>query len=272
MWLTILLIFAAAVLGLGLLTWLGLKVWPKPFPPYPAQKPIFETIPLPAGLPAPVERFYRTVCGAEIPVIHSAVITGTARLRINGITFPARLRFIHEAGRGYRHYIETTLWRFPLLKVNERYLDHHGRMELPFGVEAGPKIDSGANLGLWGESIWLSPLYVTDPRVRWEAIDATTARLIVPFGETGQDSFTVSFDPQTFLIGRMEALRWKGSSTSEKTRWILETLSWDTFYGLLVPSRSQVTWADEDQPWLVITLTDLAYNVDVSTYIRARGP
>ena len=88
--------------------------------------------------------------------IESAVITGRGRLRFMGITFPARLRFIHDAGQGYRHYIEATIFGLPILKVNERYLDGQARMELPVGVvENEPKINMAANLGLWGESIWL---------------------------------------------------------------------------------------------------------------------
>ena len=43
-----------------------------------------------------------------------------------GIAFPARFRFIHEAGRGYRHYIEATVFGLPLMKVNERYLGPPG--------------------------------------------------------------------------------------------------------------------------------------------------
>ena len=68
------------------------------------------------------------------------------------------------------------------MKVNEWYLDGKARMELPVGViENEPKIDMAANLALWGEAIWLPSILITDPRVRWEAIDDTTARLIVPF-------------------------------------------------------------------------------------------
>ena len=62
--------------GLLALGWLGLQVKPAPFPAISGTSAALQTIPLPSGLPAPVERFYRLTYGDHIPVITSAVITG----------------------------------------------------------------------------------------------------------------------------------------------------------------------------------------------------
>lgn len=266
------LIIGGVVVLLAVLVVIGLRIKPASFPAYPAETPPLETVPLPGDLPEPVARFYRTTFGEEIPVIHSAVITGTARLRPMGFTMPGRFRFTHDAGQGYRHYIEATVWGLPVMKVNERYVDDVGRMELPFGTfEDDPKTNAAANLGLWGESIWLLPVYVTDERVRWEPIDETHARLIVPFEADGQDEFTVTFDPETGLITRMEAMRWKAADSTEKTLWILDAVRWETVDGYPLLVESQVTWADDGTPWLVLNIEDVVFNVDVSSYIRQRG-
>lgn len=259
---------------IGLLTvgWVGLRIKPGPFPPYPQKTPDLDQAHIPADLPPPVARFYRIIAGEQIPRVTSAVISGRTSLRFSGITFPARLRFTHQARKDYRHYIEATIFGLPILRVNEYYLDGHSRLELPVGIiKNEPKVDMAANLGLWGESIWLPSIYITDERVRWEAVDETTARLVVPFGEQ-EDSFAVTFDPHSGLIQSMQALRYKQATDEEKTPWLLEALEWDRFNGILVPCLSTVTWEDENAPWLTITLEELVYNVDVSNYIRTSGP
>src|SRR5689334_10509344 len=86
----ILLIMIGSLVILLFLGWLGLQIKPKPFSAYPEKTPERKTIPLPSGLPAPVERFYKTVYGDEIPVIETVVIKGRAVISPFGVKFPAR--------------------------------------------------------------------------------------------------------------------------------------------------------------------------------------
>ncbi|NDJ75283.1 MAG: hypothetical protein GYB65_03410 [Chloroflexi bacterium] len=261
------------VVGLIGLVWVGFQVKPRPFDAFAERTAALDTIPIPDDLPAPVARFYAVITDGTgvVPVVDSAVLTGRADLRINGISFQARFRFTHEAGVNYRHYIEGTCFGQPLLKVNERYVDGISRMELPWASSADePQINQAANLGLWAESMWLPSVFLTDPRVRWEPIDANTARLIVPF-EEGEDEFTVYFDAETGLITEMVALRYKEADSAAKTEWIVRATGWAMYHGVLIPVISEAEWDDENGPWAVFYIEDAVYNADVSDYIRQKG-
>jgi hypothetical protein len=155
--------------------------------------------------------------------------------------------------------------------VNETYLDGHARLELPFGVvENEPKVDMAANANLWAEAVWFPSLYVTDTRVRWETIDSATAHLVVPSAQS-EERITVRFDAESGLIVWMEMLRYKQARDEAKTQERFEARSWQTVHGLQIPSQGALTWMDEGTPWLVMTVEDVAYNVDVSQYIRTAG-
>lgn len=262
---------ALIVILIALVCW-GLHVTPEPFAPYPATPSEIPTVPMPADLPAPVARYFQAALGDRVPVITSAVISGRGHIRISGLRFQARYRFTHLAGQGYRHYIETTFFGRPFFRVNESYLEGRARMELPMGVvENDAKTDMAANLGLWGESFFLPAILLTDPRVRWEPVDETLARLIVPFG-AGTDSLDVTFDPETGLIKQMEALRWKAPTSQSKQRWVLNTGAWQRFAGMLLPADWSLTWEGENGPWFAATVEEAVYNVDVTEYILAKGP
>jgi hypothetical protein len=254
-----------------ILAWLGLQLKPAPFPPYSGTAVPAKTIPLPKNLPAPVERFYRTMYGDAVPVITSAVFTGRATMRpVGGISLPARFRFTHVAGVNYRHYIEATFFGFPIMKVNERYLDGHALMELPFGTDEGEHLNQAANLGLWSESIWMPAIFLTDPRVHWETIDDNSALLAVPF-EEGQDHFIVRFDPQSGLISWFESMRYHDSKSPAKVLWMNQVVEWSTRNGKPFAASGAATWMDDGKPWAVFTVEDAAYNVDVEQYIRSKG-
>jgi hypothetical protein len=265
-------IIVGAIAGVALLVWIGTRIFPGEFASYPEESQPPEMQSLPPDLPGSVRRFYQVLYGPEIPRFHSFILSGRGKLRFNGLTFPARLRFTHQAGKGYRHYIETTFWGLPLLKVNEHYLNWQSRLALPFGViENEPQVDQAANLGLWSETLMFPAVFLTAAGVRWEAVDETTARLIVPFMD-GEDQFTVHFNPDTGLVNLMEAMRWKNAGDAQKTRWQAQALEWGTVDGWTMPVLFAAQWMDEETPWLTARIEDVNWNVDVSSYIEDVGP
>ncbi|MBS3753146.1 MAG: hypothetical protein KGY46_07120 [Anaerolineales bacterium] len=263
------LIILGILLGLLLIGWLGFQITPQGYPTAGDTGSQVDMIPVPEGLPQPVEVFYHEVYGDEIPVVSSAVISGRGAMRIKGLTMPVRWRFTYRAGKDYRHQIQTTWFGFPLLKVNEVYQDGAGRLELPFGVSEGPKVDQGANLGLWAETIWMPSVWLTDPAVSWEPLDEHTAVLAVPFGEKHQ-RFVVRFDPGTGMIRMMESMRFKGEGSESKTLWLNQVRQWGEMDQTLIPVDVTLTWLDEGAPWAELSVDSIAYNIDVEEAFTAR--
>lgn len=247
-----------------LLLVLGLRYNPAPFAAFPGQAGKVETIQLPEGLPAPVERYYRELYGNEIPVYHSAVMTGRGTIRFMGITFPARVRFTHVSGVGYRHYMEAMIWSFPLFKVNESYIDGHTLLELPFGtMKDAPFTQEAANQGFWAEMTAYPAYYITNPLARWEPVDQDTAQLFIPYGDKLQ-TFTIDFDPVTGNLIHLETMRHRDEKSGLLRWWgDLEERNGNMLY--------KVNWGDETSPWLVVEIEDITFNADLGKYIRQKG-
>lgn len=261
----------AALLFLG---WLGLQIKPKPFSAYPEKTPELKMIPLPEGLPAPVERFYKTVYGGEIPVIETVVIKGRADISPFGVKLPARFLFVHNAGKDYRHYFEATWFGIPVMKVNERYLDGKTLFETPVGdpINNDASTNQAANLAVWAEAAWFPSIWITDPRVRWEPVDDKTALLFVPF-EDQEENFVMRFNPDTGLLDSMEAMRFRDSGAqAKKILWITKNIEGKKIEGTQLDTVGSATWLDQGKPWATFTLEEVNYNVDVSAYIRRKGP
>ncbi|MEE4194348.1 MAG: DUF6544 family protein [Anaerolineae bacterium] len=261
-----------AVLAIVALFLVGLRITPKPLADSGFANGKIETIPMPAGLPAPVERFLREIYGEQIPVIETAIISGRAKLTVNGITFPSRYRFVHNAGQDYRHYIESTIFGFPILKVNEKYVDGHSLFSLPFGtLEDDPNTNQGANLALWAEAVWFPAVWATNPQVEWLVVDDNTVVMKVPF-EDEMESVLLRFDPQTGLLSYLEAMRFKGETDTQKRLWMNEVNGWKESEGWLVPDPAAVIWFTDREPWAVFHTDEVIYNADFGGYIDEVGP
>jgi hypothetical protein len=266
------LLFVGLVLAaIILLGWLGLRVRPRSFAPHAERTPKLATVPLPAGLPAPVAHFFRRVYGERIPIIETVVIKGRADMTI-GITMPARFVFVHNAGKDYRHYFEATWFGLPIMKVNERYIDGKSLFELPFATyDDDASTNQGANLAVWAEAAWFPAIWATDPRVRWEPIDDRTALMFVPFRDK-EENFVLRFNPETGLLDSMEAMRYRDAGDqAPKIPWITRSVPGPNIEGTPLSAAGTATWLDQGRPWAVFRLEDVVYNVDVRAYIRQKG-
>ena len=242
-------IVAGTVAALLLLGWLGLRVQPAAYAPFGAQTPPLATRPLPAGLPAPVQRFYELTYGSEVPVITSAVISGRGHMAPFGVRLPMRFRMLYTIGQDYRAQFEATLFSWPVMRATETYIEGHGLGRLPTGTDQGRWFDQAINVRVWCELLqWLPAALLNDPRVVWEGVDESLALLRVPFGDQ-RETVVVRFDPETGRLQYFEAM--KGRTASETLLWI------------------NGIWVDQGKPWITLNVEEQLFNVPVESAIRA---
>jgi hypothetical protein len=222
------------------------------------------SMPLPTDLPPVVQRYGQAVFGDSVPVVESAIVVGRATIRQNGIALPARLKIYYDASGDYYHYFEVTWFGYPVMRVNERYLDGHTILDIPGEhVENDVKTDHAANQGFWSEAFaWVPSILFTDSRIRWEAINDTSARLIIPDTDA-EEAFTIQFDPETGLPTELTTLRYQRQHSETRSRWTNHILEWSEMNGVQIPVRAETQW-DDEQPWAEWHIEQVIYNTDVS--------
>ncbi|GIK29448.1 MAG: hypothetical protein J5J04_09340 [Anaerolineae bacterium] len=268
----VLMILGAALVILVGGTWLGLQVASNRFDSIPAGHAP-DTVPIPAGLPAPVERFARVVYGDAIPVVESAVVIGRARLAPTGLPMPARFRFYYDARRSsHYHEIEVTWFKLPLMRIHERNLEGHATLDLSlFGkVDDQPHTNRAGIQGYWSEVLaWVPAITLTDPRVTWEPFDDNTARLILPELDP-VEALTVIFDPESGLLDRIDTMRYQSEENPDRLGWHNRAFNWQLLNGTVVPLTSTTQWGDA-APWATWEIDDVSLNVEVSERFAAFG-
>lgn len=247
----------AALIGIG---WAGLQVAPANLPPPTTPSKARGTIAVPPDLPAPVRRYFAVAFNNQVPRVDTLVTWGRARANF-GVWMPLRFQLYHRPGQAFQRNMEVTWFGLPVLKALDQYLDGKGMTGPMNNLATGPKVDQGANLILWAEATFYPSLLLTDPRIRWEAIDDNSARLILPFGDT-QDELIFYFDPETGLVTRTWAMRYQ-SNAGEKEPWSAEIQAWQTIDGMQFPARVAVTWEKAGKPWSYWDFEGVRWNVEI---------
>jgi hypothetical protein len=238
-------IVMAAIAALG---WLGVRIPPAAYPPFDAHTPAQELRPLPAGLPAPVDRFYRLTYGDSLPIITSAVVSGRGTMAPFGVALPMRFQMLYTIGQDYRAQFEATFFGLPIMRAVETYINGHGVGQTPAGTDQGVWFDQAINVRIWCELLqWMPAALLSEPRVAWEPIDETMAVLRVPFGEQRQ-TIIVRFDSESGRLRYFEAM--KGRSATDELLWI------------------NGIWVDQGKPWITLNIEEQRYNLPVADAIR----
>lgn len=268
----ILFIILASIACLIFIFWIGLQ-----YPPNPPSSPDLSAPNLPdsiltsehiASLPQPWKKFYKKLAEHENQrKVKSAIVEGTARLRISGITFSARFQFIHQAGEAYRHLITLTWFNLPIFTVDEIFQNGEAKMSLPMGViENGPNVNSAANMALWAEAIWFPTLWLEDNRASLlQKSENHTGEVTFPWKNI-TERMAFHFDEKNGLITYGEAMRFKLPEDQHRTLWQTTADEWAEFEAGLLPSKASIKWMNDKKPWAEFYVTNVIYNENVDAY------
>jgi hypothetical protein len=254
----------AGLAGLGIA---GMQVPPPAFPPIPSAPGGFRTVPIPGGLPAPVDRYLRAIGdGRSLPLLDSFVMWGRMRMK-RGMWMHGRWRAYHIPGQHFHRPLEITWFGLPFLRGTDQSIDGQGTMMVGDERTMDDETSQGAMAILWLEAACSAGLYVTDRRLRWEALDEHKARMVYPTLQ-GEDLLVYDFDPETGLPARVSTMRYKRAG-EPKYPWHSDLTEWRHFETGLAPAKISVTWEDEGEPWSYWATEGIATNVDVSPQIEA---
>ena len=212
-----------------------------------------------SSLPEPVQRFVELVSGAGTPRISTLVLETDAWMRRPKLPpIPLAIRMSHRLGEAFVHRIRIGRGPLSIPFGMDAYVDGRGLMKIGPAVEMGPTYDEGALIAMWGEALVFPSAWLERPDVRWDAVDAHTARLVV-VSDHGEVPLTVAFDTSVGFPVSCEADRHKGAGP--RVRWTGRWSRWrPTRAGILAPSWMNVQWADEDRPWLDLRVTSIELN------------
>lgn len=130
----------------------------------------------------------------------------------------------------------------------------------PIVNEKGPKIDQGVAVRFLAEMVWF-PSFASSDYIEWEELDAQNVKAHYSyqnFSVTG----VFTFD-QKGRATRFKADRFYGE-TGKKEKWIIDIdpESYQSFSGILIPTRSEVSWqlGEGDFTWYKLKIADISFS------------
>ncbi|MCK9450388.1 MAG: hypothetical protein M0Q90_01750 [Bacteroidales bacterium] len=154
----------------------------------------------------------------------------------------------------------------------DKFVDGKGEMQIKlFSLlnivnEKGIKMNEGSLQRFLGEIVWF-PSAALSPFISWESIDSNTAKATMEYKGT-KGSGTFYFNEKGDFV-RYSALRFKGNEADAKRyEWIIDVSEHAVVNEVKIPVKMTATWKlDEgDWTWLDLEITDIKYNLRVSSY------
>ncbi|MGQ9853194.1 MAG: DUF6920 family protein [Candidatus Oleimicrobiaceae bacterium] len=215
-----------------------------------------------AGLPAPVQRYFRAAIKEGQPLIAAVRVHQTGSFNISEAAeqwkpFSSTQRVVTQRP-GFLWDARIRMAPAMTIRVRDAYVAGEGVLTarvwglVPVMQQPStPELAQGELLRFLAEGAWYPPALLPSQGVVWEAIDDTQARATLSDGTT-RATLVFQFDAQglinsVFAEGRYRQVRGVPAATPWRGRF------WDYAprHGMLVPSEGEVAWllADGWKPY-----------------------
>ena len=226
-----------------------------------------------AGLPAPVRRFFEAALTPGQAMVSAATVahTGAFNMAATGApqwkAFTSRQRAVTRQP-GFLWNAEIAMAPGLVVRVHDAYVQRQGLLHAAVmglfsvaNVEGDGEIARGELMRFFAEAAWYPTALLPSQGVRWEAVDANTAKatlsdgplaLTLLFGFDDDGLMTsVRAEARGRMVGKaMEMAAWEGRWSNHQRR-----------NGMTVPLTGEVAWLlpEGRQPYWRGTVNTLAY-------------
>jgi hypothetical protein len=220
------------------------------------------------GLPSPVRRYLEFTGIVGKPVIKTAMVSQTGRIRLG----PEKRWMRFQATESYSVDPPSFVWdarvvygALPVLTVRDSYVDGRGAIQarllnlIPVVRANGPQVDESSAVRFLSEVIWFPSAFL-QPNFSWTAIDDNSAQVsFTAFGRTVSGKLIVAADgkPVNFI-----SRRYKDVKDPESLPWSAPATAYGSFCGLNLPAAGQAIWNLEsgDFTYIDLRVEEIAYN------------
>ena len=214
-----------------------------------------------AGLPAPVQRYFRHVLREGQPYLRGL------RLRHSG-QFKTALDKAWVAIKGEQYVTADPpgfIWQGTTRQfvARDEFVAGRGRLAVrllgavPIAGGSGPAYDQGELLRWLVESTWLPTALLPGEHIAWTAIDDRSARLT--FTHQGQSVSCLARFNERNEMAECEALRQMDEATQRP--WLARYEQYRRWHGVLIPTVGEASWIldGQRQPYAQFVVQALEY-------------
>jgi hypothetical protein len=225
-----------------------------------------------SGLPAPVQRYFRTVLTDGAPIVAAATVEDSGTFNMSEGAdqwkpFTSKQRVVTRSP-GFVWDGQVAMLPSLPVRVHDAYIAGEGILHPAIlglltlvDLLGGGDVAQGELMRFFAEAAWYPTALLPSQGVRWEAVDEHSARATLVDGPLSV-TMTFGFDRNGLMTsGRAEA---RGRTVTGKvipTRWEGRWSNHQTQGGMKVPVSGEVAWLlpERDKPYWRGTVTALRY-------------